>query len=236
MILCIRGRLNVPCLSSAARFVLGFYIGEHASIAKEFPGFNNIGMHLRAPSHQTTSPLTDPPRREGDNGLVQYEAALKVGTSKVAKHETSLFREVAMITKHGFKIRKQIKSEKLSRDVRYAVYLVYKLTQEQSKFEAPLKIVDYNIEYKYAPDCIYLLNPLDTPFIGKHLDQNNQNPINRPKLKAGVPLQRSDGWMEVELSEFKVTLNYSYIRLELMHRHHKDFSGLMIQGIEVRPI
>ncbi|GJZ18088.1 kinase-like domain, phloem protein 2-like protein [Tanacetum coccineum] len=148
----------------------------------------------------------------------------------------SRFREVAMITKHGFKIRKQIKSEKLSRDVRYAVYLVYKLTQEQSKFEAPLKIVDYNIEYKYAPDCIYLLNPLDTPFIGKHLDQDNQNPINRPKLKAGVPLQRSDGWMEVELSEFKVTLNYSYIHLELMHRPHKDFSGLMIQGIEVRPI
>lgn len=152
------------------------------------------------------------------------------------------FREVVVITKHRFKIWKEIEFETLSLDAIYAVYLVYKLPQDKSKFEAPMEIVNYGFIHDCPSDYpsdypyIYLLNPPYTPFFGNKLNQNTQNPFNRPKLNATVPQKRNDGWMEVKLLKYKVTVSYNSIRLELLHPHHKGFSGLMIQGIEVRPI
>nr|GEX87810.1 zinc finger, CCHC-type [Tanacetum cinerariifolium] len=146
------------------------------------------------------------------------------------------FRESAVIKTQssGFEIVNEIKSDVVSPETSYAVYLVYKLPQDESIFEAPLEIVNCNgrnSAYLY----IYLVSLLDTPVIREMLDQILHNPVNMPKLNA-VPQQRSDSWMEVKVWEFQTPANTNTISMHLWVRHprNKDLRGLIIQCIKLR--
>ena len=106
-----------------------------------------------------------------------------------------------------FEIEGEIKSEVVSPETNYASYLVYKLPQDQSTFEAPMYVWEQDGSM-YAGWYIYLVSPPHTPVLGPKLDENNYNPLNRYKWNA-IPHQRSDGWMEVKVWEFQTTTKIS---------------------------
>ncbi|PWA34649.1 protein kinase domain, Nitrogen network kinase 1, Phloem protein 2-like protein [Artemisia annua] len=123
----------------------------------------------------------------------------------------------------------------LSPETAYASYLVYKLPQDRSIFEAPLKV---NTGHRPSdPWYIYLASPPNTPVIVPKFDENSYNPLNRHKLNP-LPRQRSDGWMEVKVWQFDTweTPETVSMHLKLEHPVKKDLSGLIIHGIELRSI
>ncbi|KAK1417803.1 hypothetical protein QVD17_26937 [Tagetes erecta] len=131
----------------------------------------------------------------------------------------------------------KIRSQLLSPETAYASYLVYKLPQVKSLLEAPMLVKgeeylgsDYNW-------YIYLVSP-QTPVIRPEAGQKTHNPLDRPKIK-GVPRERNDGWMEVLIWEFQtpcITTKTIDMHLQLTSCGNKNFSRLIIQGVEFRPI
>ncbi|KAK1406394.1 hypothetical protein QVD17_41690 [Tagetes erecta] len=118
----------------------------------------------------------------------------------------------------------------------YASYLVYKLPEVHSRFEAPIKVWGENyLDLGYISWYIYLVRP-QTPLIRPKDGESTHNPINKPKIK-GLPQQRNDGWMEVVIWEFNTaTTEPIYMGLQLETCGVEKLSGLIIQGIEIRPI
>ncbi|MFS7928178.1 putative phloem protein [Helianthus anomalus] len=131
-------------------------------------------------------------------------------------------------------VKTNVQSQLVSSETTYACYLVYKLPEDQSGFKAPVKVedgrrdsVDENICY------IYLTSP-QTLVIRPNAGQNTHNSLSRPKIK-GLPQQRNDGWIEVKIWELRaVTTINMELTLELCDG--KNFSGLIIEGIEFKPV
>ncbi|GJW99852.1 kinase-like domain, phloem protein 2-like protein [Tanacetum coccineum] len=121
---------------------------------------------------------------------------------------------------------------------KYACYLVYKLPPDQSAFEAPLGVKYRNDGYNRPAWYAYLISP-NTPVIRPKCDVNTHNPLNRCTEET-IPQKRFDGWMEVEvwyITFIKTgTTETVPLRLELKHPGEKYLSGLMVQGIELKPI
>ncbi|GJY57850.1 kinase-like domain, phloem protein 2-like protein [Tanacetum coccineum] len=108
--------------------------------------------------------------------------------------------------------------------------------EDGSKFEFPLVVSDKRDEYGYTNKYIYLVSPPNTPFIGQKFDENSDNPLSRHKLSS-LPQQRTDGWMEVKAWEFESMHSTTVsMHLKLEHPVQKDLTGLIIYGIELRPI
>ncbi|PWA46697.1 protein kinase-like domain, Phloem protein 2-like protein [Artemisia annua] len=148
----------------------------------------------------------------------------------------SRFGEVLVITGgYNFRIQGIIEPQGGSPETSYAAYLVFKLPQDQSIFEAPIHVEDKNGNYFSRYSFIYLASPPHTPFIGSKLDENTYNPLNRYKGNA-FPQQRSDGCMAVKVWEFQINTESVPMDLYFKHPGEKNLSGLMIQGIELRPI
>ncbi|PWA39293.1 protein kinase domain, Nitrogen network kinase 1, Phloem protein 2-like protein [Artemisia annua] len=144
------------------------------------------------------------------------------------------FGEVLVITAgYKFEIKGEIKPEAVSPETTYAAYLVFKLPQDPSTFEAPIELTYYKPHYRSS--FIYLVSPPVTPVIGPKLDENTYNPLNRYKWNA-LPQQRTDGWIEVKVWEFQSTSKSVPMNLYFEHPGENNLSGLMIQGIELRPI
>ncbi|PWA59527.1 mitogen-activated protein (MAP) kinase 10, Phloem protein 2-like protein [Artemisia annua] len=147
----------------------------------------------------------------------------------------SRFGDVLVISPgYKFEIKREVKSSVISPETSYAAYLVFKLPQDQSTFEAPILVKDENApNRRYS--FIYLLSPPGTPVIGPKFDENTYNPLNRYKGDA-IPQQRTDGWMEVKVWEFQTTTESVPMRLNFEHIGRKNFKGLRVKGIELRPI
>ncbi|GKD04036.1 kinase domain, nitrogen network kinase 1, phloem protein 2-like protein, partial [Tanacetum coccineum] len=114
------------------------------------------------------------------------------------------FGEVLEITAgHEFEIEGEIKQGvTTSRGTKYAVYLVYKLPQDQSTVEAPMFV--WHKDEKDKHNCfVYLVSPSHTPVIEQKFDKNSCRLPKRQKLSS-LPRQRSDGWMEVSPSHTPV--------------------------------
>jgi len=156
-----------------------------------------------------------------------------------SSHE-SRFGEVLVITAGDkFELVNEIKPKMLSADTAYASYLVYKLPKVQSTFEAPLCVREKDGYMRYGW-YVYFVSPPNTPVIGQKFDENRYNPLNRHKLSA-LPRQRSDGWMEVKAWAFQTWRTWENpktvsMHLRFEHPGNKDLSGLIIHGIELRPI
>ncbi|KAM0005767.1 putative phloem protein [Helianthus debilis subsp. tardiflorus] len=148
----------------------------------------------------------------------------------------SRFGEALQLAVWRLSIKGKIQSKLVSSETTYATYLVYKLPKDESMFKAPLKVND--IEHLGSDWYIYLVSP-QTPVIRPKVDQNTHNPLSRPKIK-GLPQQRNDGWMEVQIWEFHIqnaiTTKNMLINLHLTHCGDNIPLGLIIQGIEFRPI
>ncbi|KAI3828091.1 hypothetical protein L1987_02188 [Smallanthus sonchifolius] len=161
-------------------------------------------------------------------------------------------REAFNPTKKCFRIECKIKTRILSPQETYACYLVYKLPEDHSEFEAPLKVRDkdfykedwedtnYNNEHWEKTDYrfVFLVSPPQTPVIGQKIDRNAHNHMsNRHKLK-GHPLLRNDGWMEVQVWEFQTGTSREQIvmRVDLVSSINVYLKGLIVQGVEFKPI
>ncbi|KAM0070294.1 putative protein kinase RLK-Pelle-CrRLK1L-1 family [Helianthus debilis subsp. tardiflorus] len=131
-------------------------------------------------------------------------------------------------------ISTKLESQLISSETTYACYLVYKLPEDQSRFEAPVKVEDRQCDSGDKFWYIYLIGTPQTPLIRPKAGQNTHNPLHRPKIK-GLPQQRNDGWIEVKIWEFQaVTTVIMDLALKLCD--NKTFSGLIMEGIEFRPI
>ncbi|PWA45686.1 protein kinase domain, Nitrogen network kinase 1, Phloem protein 2-like protein [Artemisia annua] len=126
----------------------------------------------------------------------------------------------------------RIEPQVVSPETRYAAYLAFKLPQDQSTSEAPIEVYDQNVYH--GRSFIYLVSPPQTPVIGSKFHESTCNPPNRYKGNA-IPQQRTDGWMEVKVWEFQTTTESVPMHLIFVHPDKKNLSGLMIQGIELRP-
>ncbi|PWA49406.1 F-box domain, Leucine-rich repeat domain, L domain-like protein [Artemisia annua] len=150
--------------------------------------------------------------------------------------QASIFREVLVITgSNNFETNYASYVHDLP-ETNYASYLVYKLPRDQSTFEAPMFVWE---KYGFRNNgwYIYLVSPPHTPVIGPNFDENSYSPQNKPKLNA-VPRQRTDGWMEVKVWGFTVwgLTKSVFVHLQFEHPSAKDLYGLIIQGIDIRPI
>ncbi|KAJ0691165.1 putative protein kinase RLK-Pelle-CrRLK1L-1 family [Helianthus annuus] len=154
---------------------------------------------------------------------VQHEDRLSLPESR--------FGEAMVLRFWTFSIVCEIQPQLVSSQTTYASYLVYKLPEGQSGFEAPMVVKDgeyMDDYYRY----IYLVRP-QTPVIRPKANENTHNPLSRSKIK-GLPRERNDGWMEVQIWEFRTTTTTEKIPmcLILSDQGDKKFSGLIIEGIE----
>ncbi|KAL4581147.1 hypothetical protein LXL04_017356 [Taraxacum kok-saghyz] len=116
-------------------------------------------------------------------------------------------------------------SDYLSPKTTYATNLVYKLQENHSWFEHP--VVCKRILYPEPDPCpwvICLLSPQAPDIIGKFY------------RKKSLPQERNDGWMEVQLYEFQTDSRRISIEFMLNLYNFKSLQGLIIQGIEFKPI
>ncbi|KAL8238969.1 hypothetical protein R6Q59_015536 [Mikania micrantha] len=110
------------------------------------------------------------------------------------------------------------------------------ITQKTARFHAPIVVEDKALG---QDNCryVYLACP-QTPVIKPRIGENSRNPLNRPKIK-GLPQCRKDGWMEVQIWEFKTTTttpNMISMFLALTTCGKSRLNWLLIQGVEFRPI
>ncbi|GJR45711.1 kinase-like domain, phloem protein 2-like protein [Tanacetum coccineum] len=85
-----------------------------------------------------------------------------------------------------------------------------------------------------ANRCFERLGRSDLNAVEKNVDKNTYNTAHRPKIK-GLPKQRSDDWMEVQIWEFRTTNKSILVRLELFS-YDDSLEGIEVQGIEFRPV
>ncbi|CAI9285007.1 unnamed protein product [Lactuca saligna] len=121
----------------------------------------------------------------------------------------------------------ECRSNMLSPETTYAAYLVYKLQENHSRFEPPVKVYMPLTSGVTDPWYIYLLS--------------HQAPLIRDRVyqKKRLPQQRSDGCMEVQVYEFQTdttTTARITIHFESMLSDNRSFKGLTVQGMEFKPI
>ncbi|KAL4586752.1 hypothetical protein LXL04_011396 [Taraxacum kok-saghyz] len=110
----------------------------------------------------------------------------------------------------------------LSPETTYAAYLVYKLQQNHSRFESPVEVR----VTKYNTKCYIYLLAHQPPIRGKIYQ------------KKRIPQQRTDGWMEVPLWEFRTHNEHASIDVvfEIKPSDNMSFKGLIVEGIDFKPV
>lgn len=90
--------------------------------------------------------------------------------------------------------------------------------------------------FLYCPKTLLITH---TPENNQRL--SNKNPLHRPKVE-GTPRQREDGWMEAQIWAFTVHANAATStssinkKFDLAFYDYKSgFTGLILQGIDIRP-
>ncbi|KAF5774394.1 putative protein kinase RLK-Pelle-LRR-VIII-1 family [Helianthus annuus] len=152
---------------------------------------------------------------------------------KVLSPESRFGEAIRWVYDRYFKIKTEVQSQLVSSETTYACYLVYKLPKNQSRFEAPVAVEDKLCETRDTNWYIYLTSP-QIPVIRPKTGQNTHNPLNRPKIKS-LPQQRNNGWIEVQIWELRAATTIK-MELELSFVDRRNIGGLIIEGIEFRPI
>ncbi|KAJ0628960.1 putative protein kinase RLK-Pelle-CrRLK1L-1 family [Helianthus annuus] len=152
---------------------------------------------------------------------------------KVLLPESRFRQAIQWVDNWCINIKTEVRSQLVSSETTYACYLVYKLPEDEYGFEGPVKVEDKVCDTGYTIWYIYLTTP-QTPIIRPKVGQNTHKPLNLPKYN-GLPRQRKDGWIEVKIWEFQAATTV-IMDLTLNFCDHKAFSGLIIEGIEFRPI
>ncbi|CAI9275457.1 unnamed protein product [Lactuca saligna] len=136
-----------------------------------------------------------------------------------------------------------INSHMLTPNTTYATYLVCKLPEvSHVTLKCPLEVKDISFGSPNFNEVrfIYLSSP-KTPLImltNSDQDRNQRptmNPLSRPKIESMLR-QRKDGWMEARIWTFKVDAATSVnVTFALTCNEREQLTGLIVQGIEIRP-
>ncbi|KAF6147678.1 hypothetical protein GIB67_003009, partial [Kingdonia uniflora] len=131
------------------------------------------------------------------------------------------FEEVAeLLEAENLVVQGRMDTRKLSPKTKYGAYIVYQLTSNATGFNVT---VDPRVELTIK------LKKKTVSTTHVHLDPKSK--LNPP------PRQRGGGWMEIEMGSFFNSQGEDgdvlAILKEVTHNHEK--SGLVIQGIEIRP-
>ncbi|GKB20439.1 kinase-like domain, phloem protein 2-like protein [Tanacetum coccineum] len=172
------------------------------------------------------------PSMDNNERLPTRVALKSVGWRWQYLPETS-FEEVGQAPLSKFRISCNIESKILSRDTTYAGYLVYK--QKLYYFQpAPAQVEDVNLE---EMSDIYLQIPQTPVLISGEVCEDTRNRSHRPNIK-GIPQERRDGCMEVQIWEFKTNRNTENISMDLKLSSYdkRSLKGLKAKGIEFRPV
>ncbi|GJZ44785.1 kinase-like domain, phloem protein 2-like protein [Tanacetum coccineum] len=137
-----------------------------------------------------------------------------------------------------FIIKFQLKYEILSPQTHYSCHIIYKLPEDDSSFQHHIQTtIDDPSSGSNRERLIFLVTPPLTPVIGPKTDQDHIQPRTR-KLK-GHPRLRKDGWMEFQFCEISTGTSES-INMEIEFNGYRNenvnFLGLVVQGIEIRPL
>ncbi|GJR88792.1 kinase-like domain, phloem protein 2-like protein [Tanacetum coccineum] len=134
-----------------------------------------------------------------------------------------------------FRIAFKIESKLLSPQTTYSCHLIYKPPENYSSIEGPIALINQSFRY---PRSIYLIIPHITN-IRPMFDHKSHKQLNTEKVK-GHPKVRKDGWMEVQLWEDKIDstgnigMDLSLNGMDIDGDY--NFGGLVVQGIELRPL
>ncbi|GJU65028.1 kinase-like domain, phloem protein 2-like protein [Tanacetum coccineum] len=135
----------------------------------------------------------------------------------------SRFQEVIELSpQQVFHISCTIKSQMLSPDTDYVCYLVFKVSEKCHALHCPVKVRDVLHQENNKAEFVYFITP--SPL--------NINGITR------VPIQREDGWMEIQVWKFNSTHEFKDDSLSMNMKftcHEGTMSGLIVCGIEFRP-
>ncbi|KAM5571277.1 hypothetical protein ABKV19_011737 [Rosa sericea] len=145
----------------------------------------------------------------------------------------SRFEEVACLNSVCWlEIRGKIDMQMMSPSTLYKAYIVYKLTADAYGFRVPVEVAtrarDYGFEYKDLDHDGFIEYP------------DKQRGCLDPDIQINgtlSPKERVDGWLEMELGEF-LCQGEEDGELEMICAEMNDLcwkSGLIVQGIEVRP-
>ncbi|KAM0068517.1 putative protein kinase RLK-Pelle-CrRLK1L-1 family [Helianthus debilis subsp. tardiflorus] len=132
-----------------------------------------------------------------------------------------------------FRVAFEIKSKLLSPQTTYSCHLIYKPPENHSLIEGPIALFNQSLHF---PRSIYFIVP-HIAIIGYQTSRGELNPCHKIK---GHPKVRKDGWMEVELWEDTTdtigTIGAEFTLNGMDIDGEYNFAGLVIQGIELRPL
>ncbi|MFS7923075.1 putative protein kinase RLK-Pelle-LRR-I-1 family [Helianthus anomalus] len=146
------------------------------------------------------------------------------------------FEEVAdYCNLRNFGIFCKFRSKLLSPQTTYGTYLVYKLPEGYKNAKPPpVQVVDKDSHSKEVHN-IFLRTP-QSPFISCNVKNKAFSPSNIPQMK-GLPKQRSDGWMEVQVHEFQTRDTIKMISTRLkFSSYDMGLKGITVQCLEFRPV
>ncbi|CAN6362985.1 unnamed protein product [Urochloa humidicola] len=122
-----------------------------------------------------------------------------------------------------------IASRMLSGDTRYAAYLVFKMDDDCYGLDSPLQVASVSIGEDTSTHPVRLQI---------HAGEE-ENDATEQEVPPRLPLERPDGWMEVELGDW---YNHGSDDIEVCASVKETTyggnwkKGLIIQGLEIRPI
>ncbi|CAH1424869.1 unnamed protein product [Lactuca virosa] len=128
--------------------------------------------------------------------------------------EVCTLREVWWLEIHG-----KVAAVNLSQNNTYVAYLVFRTTENCSGLDAPAKSSVSFGGVKRETENVYLQTP------------------GRVRQDYVIPLRRNDGWMEIKLGEFEYKEGDDG-EVEMVFKEvtmNKRKSGLIVEGIEIRP-
>ncbi|XP_076909265.1 putative F-box protein PP2-B12 [Bidens hawaiensis] len=160
------------------------------------------------------------------------------------------FEEVACCNFDMFGIYCKFSSKMLSPQTAYAAFLVYKLPHDHESVDQPppVQVVDKDSDSKEVYN-VFLRTPRTPVISWNEKEIKTFNPLNKPRSIKGLPKQRSDGWMEVQVHEFQTRATIKMVQKKAQaHESVKMIStrlkfssydmslkGVIVQGLEFRP-
>ncbi|KAL8263997.1 hypothetical protein R6Q59_022127 [Mikania micrantha] len=158
------------------------------------------------------------------NSIPESESRFKVVTNSIIRYQFTIYLNITEIT------------QLFLPQVTYSCHLIYKLSDDYSSIEGPMVIGIVDCFKSYVVPLSICLNPrCRTPIIGAKKHDDDQH-IQTPCKMEGHAKQRKDGWMEVQFAVVSMKEEKFILSVEEEKYRSINFFGIVIQGIEFRPV
>ncbi|KAL4560244.1 hypothetical protein LXL04_032394 [Taraxacum kok-saghyz] len=153
---------------------------------------------------------------------VLYESSNVKLFNSMPSNESEFQEVIELLRQQVFRIKCKIEGQKLLKDTEYACYLVFKLSQNCHGLHYPVIVRDLLQRKNKEKGIVYFRSP----------SPGNVNDTD------GVPEEREDGWMEVNVWQFnssnKLRDDFVSINLKLIS-YEGTMVGLVVRRLEFRP-